>query len=361
MARVRRPRTSLWALRIVITVLLLAVLAQPVLAGLFLTGDIDAISVHGLFGELLALGRARHDRSGRGLRAGWARHAVDTAGVRAAVPGRSGSRSARATRASSSCTSRSGSRSSTRRCCWPGWVWSPLAARSRGPHDRATTLPSRLPRHPRRRRRTHGALRLQPRLCHGLDRGAVGEPGAVARTVPGAAAGAADRAAGRRPPERCRSLPRDAARRRGGDPPRTRTPILGLRRDLPRPDVRDAPRPPGRRAAPQRVARADGRAPARRAHPGRLDGWPLDLMLPVGDSSDWSGHGMVGDPAAKQAAGVRELPLPDRPAGGDALVPRPPHGLHRAAGLPRARRLPLDPRRRGGRAARCPAASGTCR
>jgi hypothetical protein len=55
-ARVRRPRISLWALRIVVTVFQLAVLAQPVLAGLFLTGDIDAIGVHGLIGSLLVLG-----------------------------------------------------------------------------------------------------------------------------------------------------------------------------------------------------------------------------------------------------------------------------------------------------------------
>ena len=39
----------------VITVNLLAVLAQPVLAGLYLTGDVDAIGVHGLIGSLLAL------------------------------------------------------------------------------------------------------------------------------------------------------------------------------------------------------------------------------------------------------------------------------------------------------------------
>jgi hypothetical protein len=45
----------LWTLRAVITVHALAVLAQPVLAGLFLTGDIDAIGVHGVVGSLLAL------------------------------------------------------------------------------------------------------------------------------------------------------------------------------------------------------------------------------------------------------------------------------------------------------------------
>ncbi|WP_433275652.1 hypothetical protein ACQPZA_31145 [Pseudonocardia xinjiangensis] len=38
-----------------ITVHALAVLAQPVLAGLFLTGDVDAIGVHGLIGSLLIL------------------------------------------------------------------------------------------------------------------------------------------------------------------------------------------------------------------------------------------------------------------------------------------------------------------
>ena len=50
----RRPRLSLWLLRTALTVHLLAVLAQPVLAGLFLTGDIDAIAVHGTIGSTLA-------------------------------------------------------------------------------------------------------------------------------------------------------------------------------------------------------------------------------------------------------------------------------------------------------------------
>ncbi|WP_169396784.1 hypothetical protein [Pseudonocardia xinjiangensis] len=38
-----------------ITVHVLAAVAQPVLAGLFLTGDVDAIGVHGLIGSLLTL------------------------------------------------------------------------------------------------------------------------------------------------------------------------------------------------------------------------------------------------------------------------------------------------------------------
>ncbi len=50
----RRPRVTLWLLRAVVTVHLVAVLGQPVWAGLFLTGDVDAIAVHGAVGSLLA-------------------------------------------------------------------------------------------------------------------------------------------------------------------------------------------------------------------------------------------------------------------------------------------------------------------
>jgi hypothetical protein len=42
----RRPRLTLWLLRITATIQLVLVLVQPVLAGLFLTGDVDAIEVH---------------------------------------------------------------------------------------------------------------------------------------------------------------------------------------------------------------------------------------------------------------------------------------------------------------------------
>lgn len=52
--RVRRPVVSLWLLRLVLTGHLLAVLGQPVLAGLYLTGDVDAIALHGTVGSLLA-------------------------------------------------------------------------------------------------------------------------------------------------------------------------------------------------------------------------------------------------------------------------------------------------------------------
>ena len=49
----RRPRLSLWVLRVTATVHLVLVLAQPVLAGLFLTGNVDAINVHaGVVGVL---------------------------------------------------------------------------------------------------------------------------------------------------------------------------------------------------------------------------------------------------------------------------------------------------------------------
>ncbi len=42
-------------MRFLLTGHLVAVLAQPVLAGRYLTGDVDAIEVHGLVGSLLAL------------------------------------------------------------------------------------------------------------------------------------------------------------------------------------------------------------------------------------------------------------------------------------------------------------------
>jgi hypothetical protein len=50
---VRRPVISLWLLRFALTAHLLAVLAQPVLAGMFLTGDVDAIALHGAIGTAL--------------------------------------------------------------------------------------------------------------------------------------------------------------------------------------------------------------------------------------------------------------------------------------------------------------------
>jgi hypothetical protein len=45
-AATRRPRFTLWLLRVAATLHLVLVLAQPVLAGLFLTGNVDAIEVH---------------------------------------------------------------------------------------------------------------------------------------------------------------------------------------------------------------------------------------------------------------------------------------------------------------------------
>jgi hypothetical protein len=45
---------SLWLLRVVATAYLVLVLAQPVLAGLFLTGSVDAITAHGILGSVLA-------------------------------------------------------------------------------------------------------------------------------------------------------------------------------------------------------------------------------------------------------------------------------------------------------------------
>ncbi|MFB9744993.1 hypothetical protein ACFFOU_28095 [Pseudonocardia sulfidoxydans] len=51
----RSPRVSLWLLRGIVTVHLLAVLCQPVLAGLFLSGDVAAIEVHGIAGSAVAM------------------------------------------------------------------------------------------------------------------------------------------------------------------------------------------------------------------------------------------------------------------------------------------------------------------
>lgn len=50
----KRPRLTLWLLRITATLHLVLVLAQPVLAGLFLTGDVDAIEVHAAVADALA-------------------------------------------------------------------------------------------------------------------------------------------------------------------------------------------------------------------------------------------------------------------------------------------------------------------
>ncbi|TWF78660.1 hypothetical protein FHX44_114583 [Pseudonocardia hierapolitana] len=54
-APARRPRATLWTLRFLLTGHLVAVLAQPVLAGRYLTGDVDAMKAHGLIGSLMAL------------------------------------------------------------------------------------------------------------------------------------------------------------------------------------------------------------------------------------------------------------------------------------------------------------------
>ena len=49
----RRPVVTLWLLRALLTGHLLAVLAQPLLAGRYLAGDVDAIEAHSLVGSLL--------------------------------------------------------------------------------------------------------------------------------------------------------------------------------------------------------------------------------------------------------------------------------------------------------------------
>lgn len=51
----RQPRISLWLLRLVLSMHAVAVLCQPVLAGQFLSGDVDSITVHGVIGSWLAV------------------------------------------------------------------------------------------------------------------------------------------------------------------------------------------------------------------------------------------------------------------------------------------------------------------
>lgn len=52
-ARTTGPRVTLWLLRTVTTLFLLAVLAQPVLAGLYLSGEWDALGLHSANSNLL--------------------------------------------------------------------------------------------------------------------------------------------------------------------------------------------------------------------------------------------------------------------------------------------------------------------
>lgn len=49
------PVVTLWLLRVVAAVQLIMMALQPVLAGLFLDGELDAIAVHSLSGSMLVL------------------------------------------------------------------------------------------------------------------------------------------------------------------------------------------------------------------------------------------------------------------------------------------------------------------
>jgi hypothetical protein len=53
--RVRTPRKSLVALRIIAVVHLLVFFLQPVLAGIYLSGDFDAIGLHELNGQIVTI------------------------------------------------------------------------------------------------------------------------------------------------------------------------------------------------------------------------------------------------------------------------------------------------------------------
>ena len=49
--KVRRPRASLWGLRIVLVLHAVLIVAQPILAGYFLSGNVDAMNIHGPIGS----------------------------------------------------------------------------------------------------------------------------------------------------------------------------------------------------------------------------------------------------------------------------------------------------------------------
>ena len=49
----RRPRVTLWLLRIVLLLHAGLVIAQPILAGYFLSGEADAMDIHGPIGSTL--------------------------------------------------------------------------------------------------------------------------------------------------------------------------------------------------------------------------------------------------------------------------------------------------------------------
>jgi hypothetical protein len=89
----RRPLITLWLLRIALTALALAAMAQPVIAGRYLSGDFDALVVHAANAALVmltvlgALGAAvLYWAAGRG--AGWP--ALTLAGMFVAVIAQTG-------------------------------------------------------------------------------------------------------------------------------------------------------------------------------------------------------------------------------------------------------------------------------
>ena len=142
--------------------------------------------------------------------------------------------------------------------------------------------------------------------------------------------------------------------------PGVRTPVLGYDGIFPGPTIearRGRPvvvRHRNELPVPTVVHLHGGHTAGRRTTAGRST-WCCRPATPAAGPGT---HGMVGD-ARRGGAG---LPLSDGDQrAADALVPRPPDGLHRSAGLPRAGRLPPGPRRRRGRAAAAPRAIASCR
>lgn len=113
---------------------------------------------------------------------------------------------------------------------------------------------------------------------------------------------------------------------------------VGLRGRLPRPHPRGGRRARGR-CGDQQSAGTASAGPRRRHHDGRLDrpgpGGPPDDDAPA-RRPDGAGFRRPPDDHVAQRRQTAQ-PLPERPGGGRALVPRPRHGDHPAQRAGRAR------------------------
>ena len=358
------PLITLWLLRLAVTAHLVAVLAQPILAGRYLTGDVDAITAHGAVGTALAAldllviaAAAVYVVGGRGalwvlpaavllflavglqIGMGFARQlgvhvplgvGIVTASVLLTAwvwtPSAHRARPARPRRVATSSAQRGGA----------GRARVESAAR---PDDAGSARPdgagSARPDGADRRGRTARGRRGRTRGTRGglNRRGFLGLLGASAAGValagcggwgPRGSTGTQLTSAVPLPPPYQVPLPVPPVARpvnagaaldrylitqrvaRAEILPGIRTPIMGYDGIFPGPTIE------ARRGRPVVVRYRNELPVPTVAHlhgghtPADSDGWPLDLLLPVGDTAGWARHGMVGD----LAAGEREYRYP---------------------------------------------------